>query len=328
MKKIILVLVLAGLVLMFGSVVWAQVTAEGGTPPEAVEVTTPPNLPLSGEEVQTEQVLEEEEPVPLVEHLEIIDEGTVILEIDAPLPEAGSISVTDSTGESQDVDARSVLGFLYAVDQSENAFSISQLIYYQSFGAFYLKCISFAGTEKCDNWQYKVDGEMPSVGMDSNILSGGEEIEIFYDASFWGSDSDEAEDPEPEISDDDEAEVSPSPEPEEETQRTSSSGSRSRQKTTEATTIPPETEIAQAPLPAEILPAEVPVPKAPTSVTPVVKKQAKIELVAEKPDLPASNPLPAATGESQASINWPMIAGSLFLFGVVVYFGRRIFAQK
>ena len=44
------------------------------------------------------QVLEEE-PVPLVEHLEIIDEGTVILEIDAPLPEVGSISVTDSTGD-------------------------------------------------------------------------------------------------------------------------------------------------------------------------------------------------------------------------------------
>ena len=97
------------------------------------------------------------------------------------LAATGTIDIVDATSVSHPVDAQSVLAVLYGLDQTSDAFSISNLQYYDSFGAFYLKCITpqdSAGL--CDNWQYVVDAVAPLTSMDDAILSGGESIGLYF----------------------------------------------------------------------------------------------------------------------------------------------------
>lgn len=109
----------------------------------------------------------------------IIDNGAVVFSGDIPLPPSGVISISDTDGNMQGVDARSVLNIVKNADELSSDFNISQLIYYSSFSAFYLKCINIA-SELCDGWMYKVNGESGESGMDQNILSGGEEVKLFF----------------------------------------------------------------------------------------------------------------------------------------------------
>ncbi len=105
----------------------------------------------------------------------ILYQGTV------NLPDAGTISIPDNTGALHEVSRRSVLGFLYALDQESTAFSISDIHYYSSFGSLYLKCITGeGGAPSCDNWQYVVNGVVPQTGMDTTTLSGGESIGLYF----------------------------------------------------------------------------------------------------------------------------------------------------
>ncbi len=111
------------------------------------------------------------------------------------LSEEESINILDSSGESHSVSVKSVLSALYLLDQKEDNFSITDLIYYPSFSALYLRCILFQGEEKCDNWVYEVNGESPSVGMDNFILKDGDTVRVYF-SSFLG-DSGGAIDEEP-----------------------------------------------------------------------------------------------------------------------------------
>ena len=108
-------------------------------------------------------------------------DGDVVFYGIVPLPPARILDVNDSNGNPHEVDSRSVL---YVVDQADLAssnFNISDLRYYPSFGAFYLKCITTdKGNELCDNWQYRVDNDYPSVGMDNKILTGGENVLLYF----------------------------------------------------------------------------------------------------------------------------------------------------
>lgn len=81
----------------------------------------------------------------------------------------------------QEISNQSVLGLLYTLDQRDDSFSISDLSYNESFGAFLLNCITPRESEAlCYEWQYVVDGYYPNIGMDKNILSGGENIYLFF----------------------------------------------------------------------------------------------------------------------------------------------------
>jgi hypothetical protein len=125
-------------------------------------------------------------------NLTVKNDGDVVYSGSVILLPAGTISINDSDGNPHDTNADSVLSIVNTADASSEEFNISNLIYYDMFGAFYLKCISISGSELCDNWQYKVNDDNPSVGMDSSILSGGENVVLYF------GDENEPSEPEPE----------------------------------------------------------------------------------------------------------------------------------
>lgn len=90
------------------------------------------------------------------------------------------ISLNDADGAPHTIDANSVLAVLSSADQASNDFSLSNLTYFSSFDSLYLKCITSASGENCDDWQYSVNALYPSVGMDKNILSGGENVYVYF----------------------------------------------------------------------------------------------------------------------------------------------------
>jgi hypothetical protein len=112
--------------------------------------------------------------------LKVKNDGVTVFSGVLSLPAEGVTSINDSSGSSYELDARSVLNIVNLADNSSSDFSISNLMYYSSFNAFYLKCITVGGDELCDGWQYKVNDTAPSLGMDQEILSGGESVILFF----------------------------------------------------------------------------------------------------------------------------------------------------
>jgi len=127
--------------------------------------------------------------------LTVKNNGEIVYSGNVDLLPAGTISINDSSGNPHDTNADSVLSVVNTADVASAEFNISNLIYYDMFGAFYLKCLNVSGSELCDNWQYKVDGASPEVGMDSKILSGGENVVLY----FGDENKAPAPEPEPEI---------------------------------------------------------------------------------------------------------------------------------
>src|SRR3989344_1058618 len=111
-------------------------------------------------------------------NLTVRDGGMVVFSGTVPLP-TSIISLNDSNNAPHAIDASSVLAAVASADATSSDFSISNLTYFSSFNSLYLKCITSASGEKCDNWQYTVNNLYPSVGMDQNILAGGENIYIY-----------------------------------------------------------------------------------------------------------------------------------------------------
>ena len=129
----------------------------------------------------TRQVLVQALAVVPSETFIIRHDDSVIWQGSVALPASGTVSINDSNGVAHAVDTRSVLAMLYSIDQSSDAFSISKLPYYDSFGSFYLQCITPAGgAELCDNWQYAIGNTTPWQSIDANILSGGETVGVFF----------------------------------------------------------------------------------------------------------------------------------------------------
>jgi len=112
--------------------------------------------------------------------LTVKNNGDVVYSGSVALLPAGTISINDSSGNPHDANADSVLSVVNTAAASSTEFNISNLIYYDAFGAFYLKCMNVSGSELCNNWQYKVDDVSPAVGMDSEILSGGENVVLYF----------------------------------------------------------------------------------------------------------------------------------------------------
>ncbi len=134
-------------------------------------------------------------------NLIIKNNGQEITTLSMPLSAVGTARVNDSGGAPHDIDARSVLKVLSDADAVSSEFNISNLIYYDSFGAFYLKCIEVSGEDLCDNWQYDINSESPSSGMDQSILSGGETVTLFF-----GSNEEVAEVPETPVAEEEQVE--------------------------------------------------------------------------------------------------------------------------
>lgn len=106
---------------------------------------------------------------------------TVIWQGDVPLPDDGTESINDVNGNPHTISTRSVLALVKDAEVVSGAFTLSNLTYYDSFGAFYFKCITpTGGTELCDNWQYAVGSTTPWTSIDQTILGGGETIGIYF----------------------------------------------------------------------------------------------------------------------------------------------------
>ena len=124
-------------------------------------------------------------PPVLTENVLIRNGENIIFQGPVDLPTAGNVDITDNAGIVHSVNTNSVLGFLYILDQNNDSFSLSNLQYYDSFGAFYLKCIlPNGGEEACDNWQYVVGGTTPWQSIDQSILVGGENVGIYFGSPY------------------------------------------------------------------------------------------------------------------------------------------------
>ncbi len=108
-------------------------------------------------------------------NLTIRSGNTIIFSDAIPLPPEGNTELN-----SHSLNADSVLSIVNNADISSPSFSISDLQYYNSFGSFYLKCITSTAGNDCDNWQYTVNNTYPGVGMDQKILSGGDIIYLYF----------------------------------------------------------------------------------------------------------------------------------------------------
>jgi len=136
-------------------------------------------------------------------NMTVQDDNGIIFSGSVAMESGGTVEINDTGGSPHAIASDSVLAVLSTADAISESFNISNLTYYDSFGAFYLKCIESGGAEQCDGWQFKVNGSYANNGMDQEILSGGEEVEVFF-----GSDDTE------EATSIDEEVVEPEPEPE------------------------------------------------------------------------------------------------------------------
>lgn len=119
--------------------------------------------------------------VSLQETFIIRHDDTILWQGAVSLPSSGTVVINDASGLAHSINSQSVLAVLYSIDQSSDAFAITNLQYYDSFGSFYLKCILPAGgAELCDNWQYAVANSTSMQSIDANILAGEQSVGIFF----------------------------------------------------------------------------------------------------------------------------------------------------
>lgn len=113
-------------------------------------------------------------------NLTIRDGDTIVFSSTLPLNISGTVSINDLTGNPHDINSKSVLSLINDADIISPDFNISDLEYYDSFGSLYLKCITDSKGNECDNWQYTVNNVYSNIGMDTNILTGGENVYLYF----------------------------------------------------------------------------------------------------------------------------------------------------
>ena len=69
-------------------------------------------------------------------------------------------------------------------DELSEAFDVNKLNYYDSFGAFYLKCIQTPTDELCENWQYVLNNMSPWTGIDATTVHAGDNIGIYFGTAY------------------------------------------------------------------------------------------------------------------------------------------------
>ncbi len=113
-------------------------------------------------------------------------QDTLVLDaVSFELPLPGTVTIMDTEGEERLVNVQSVLGVLIALDEADASFEMSKIQYFVAFESLYLQCITVTllGSEPCDNWLYAVNGTSPGLGMDAFILTGGEQIYVYFGPS-------------------------------------------------------------------------------------------------------------------------------------------------
>ena len=122
--------------------------------------------------------------IPTTVHLDVRYEDSLVFDGDVTLPDATTTTLDDSSGAPHSISSDSALYLLsLAQASSSNAFSISDLQYYTSFGEFYINCLDIQASSTvhaCSNWQYAVNGSDPAEGSDQYIATIGDNIYFYY----------------------------------------------------------------------------------------------------------------------------------------------------
>lgn len=139
------------------------------------------NTNVFAEEVVEVVEVVEEETVKV--DLTIRDGENIIFDDEVELKDSGNFELNDSNGSPHNLNNRSVLSIVHDADLLDNSWSVSDLQYSSTYGSFYLRCIESSFGADCDNWQYAVDGSIPSFGMDQKILNGGENVYLYFGQS-------------------------------------------------------------------------------------------------------------------------------------------------
>lgn len=89
----------------------------------------------------------------------------------------------DDNSTSTTSTASTVLAALLQADVAGELFNVSDIYFYSSFKSFLVKCLQITTStafSACDSWQYVVDGEYPTQGLDSYTINGGEQIYFYF----------------------------------------------------------------------------------------------------------------------------------------------------
>jgi|GEM_PF-2895936 len=90
------------------------------------------------------------------------------------------VEIEDSDSNTYDIRNNNVLAVLNSSDLESDSFTISDLQYYPDFESFLLNCINIETENLCYDWQYVVNDEYPSEGMDKKEVSNGDVIYIYF----------------------------------------------------------------------------------------------------------------------------------------------------
>lgn len=113
--------------------------------------------------------------------LHIRYEDKLLYEGAVPIP-TSDVDVTDSAGLTHTISATSLLAALTQIDTEQDNFSISKLTYYDSFGAFFISCITVLdlAAPACDNWVFVVNDVFPFSSVDQQQIESGDDVYLFF----------------------------------------------------------------------------------------------------------------------------------------------------
>lgn len=147
--------------------------------------STDSNLSETPTSTQESETITNETAGPTV-HFIVRYEDQFVFNDTIPLPTSTAITYHENGSENQQItqtNQSSVLAALVTADNLSDNFLINDLAYYSSFNSYLLNCIAISNpivATPCYNWNYIVDNTYPLVGMDQNILRGGETVYVYF----------------------------------------------------------------------------------------------------------------------------------------------------
>ncbi|MBI3335243.1 MAG: DUF4430 domain-containing protein [Candidatus Portnoybacteria bacterium] len=101
------------------------------------------------------------------------------------LPDPTTVFIKDNKGIDRKATSTSVLASLLEIDKTADSFRVSDLGFFESFDSFLINCIEITAktVNACFDWQYAVNGVLPSVGADKYLLKTGDEVWLFFGQS-------------------------------------------------------------------------------------------------------------------------------------------------
>ena len=92
--------------------------------------------------------------------------------------------IVDTDSVEHTISASSTLALLYRADKLTDTFDVSDIQYYSSFDALYLKCITVDEQKLCENWQYVINGLSPWSSVDTSFAADGDTVGFYFGSQY------------------------------------------------------------------------------------------------------------------------------------------------